>query len=132
MGTGSKVSAPKDREKLPGDFLCSEGKGAPRRPRRTPEHKALQCACACVEGLPHLLSRGPNDQRLEASPLGCRAESVMAQLSEPRRCGVLLALLSSLLLSGAEAADERAMASTVRPGRVSWGIVEVERPKARR
>ncbi|MXQ96125.1 hypothetical protein E5288_WYG020210 [Bos mutus] len=30
----------------------------------------------------------------------------MAQLSEPRRCGVLLALLASLLLSGAEAADE--------------------------
>uniref|UniRef100_A0A8C6D284 Kunitz-type protease inhibitor 2 n=1 Tax=Moschus moschiferus TaxID=68415 RepID=A0A8C6D284_MOSMO len=30
----------------------------------------------------------------------------MAQLSEPRRCGVLLALLASLLLSGAEAAEE--------------------------
>ncbi|OWK15586.1 SPINT2 [Cervus elaphus hippelaphus] len=30
----------------------------------------------------------------------------MAQLSEPRRCGVLLALLASLLLSGAGAADE--------------------------
>lgn len=46
--------------------------------------------------LRHRFARPPNGQRLEAP-------QVMAQLCEPRRGRVLLALLASLLLSGAQA-----------------------------
>lgn len=46
----------------------------------------------------------------------------MAQL-EPRRCGVLLALLASLLLSGAEAADEERGVHGEGPGGCP-GVVE--------
>lgn len=56
------------------------------------------------KGLP-----APDRETLTASRLRlrlrCRVEPVMAQLCGPRRCGVLLALLASLLLFGAEAAD---------------------------
>ena len=78
----------------------------PADPYERPHLNARRSSAPARRGSSRTCSRDPNDQRLEASPLGCRAESVMAQLSEPRRCGMLLALLASLLLSGAEAADE--------------------------
>ncbi|XP_012980794.2 kunitz-type protease inhibitor 2 [Mesocricetus auratus] len=90
-----------------------EGRGLPRirtprdlPPRHThsgrsrPELAGLQCACAAV-GVPHLLGR---PQRPAARGPARRGRQVMAQLCGPRRGRALLALLASLLLSGAEAA----------------------------
>lgn len=67
-----------------------------------PELAGLQSACA-AEGFPHLLVRVP--QTAGGSRPGTRrGQQVMAQLCGQRRGRALLALLASLLLSGAEAA----------------------------
>lgn len=103
------IRTPKDREKGFLETSCvarAEARPADPYERPHPNTRRSSARARAWRGSSRTCSRDPNDQRLEASPLGCRAESVMAQLSEPRRCGVLLALLASLLLSGAEAADE--------------------------
>uniref|UniRef100_A0A8C2PGT5 Kunitz-type protease inhibitor 2 n=2 Tax=Capra hircus TaxID=9925 RepID=A0A8C2PGT5_CAPHI len=103
------IRTPKDREKGFLEISCvarAEARPAVPYERPHPNARRSSARARAWRGSSRTCSRDPNDQRLEASPLGCRAESVMAQLSEPRRCGVLLALLASLLLSGAEAADE--------------------------
>ncbi|XP_060995178.1 kunitz-type protease inhibitor 2 isoform X2 [Dama dama] len=101
------IRTPKDREKGFLEISCvARAETRPADPYERPHLNARPSSARAQRGSSRTCSRDPNDQRLEASPLGCRAESVMAQLSEPRRCGVLLALLASLLLSGAGAADE--------------------------
>ena len=101
------IRTPKEREKGFLEISCvARAEKRPADPYERPHLNARPSSARAQRGSSRTCSRDPNDQRLQASPLGCPAESVMAQLSEPRRCGVLLALLASLLLSGSGAADE--------------------------
>lgn len=86
------------RKVLPRFFLCGEG-------TRAPERDTLQCACARGKGLPAPDRETPTASRSRPPRLGGSVEPVMAQLCGLRRSWALLALLASLLLSGAEAAE---------------------------
>lgn len=88
-----------------GDFGASACASASATPLRAsaPARGALLCACA-ARGFSHLIAR-PQRPAAGGFARARPVELVMAQLCGPRRCPALLALLASLFLFGAEAAD---------------------------